>query len=202
MLLHFLKRLPIKRFGFPVTKLIVIPSQSDMSTLAIPIASTPDDWLEQVDKAIQRITVAAQKARATIVRERAVVRFYFALRELNNQFMPLELLLHNATIALQSGELTGIEEHGDEPNAQEVLAKMNAAYRLLHAIYELAKIVGFKKKLLTRYEVRRLGDFCEVLLDYTTWLGEAISPEALAHAESSYAEGLRELEAGETVAFV
>ncbi len=171
-----------------------------MSTLAISASIAPD-WIGRLDRALQAISDSARKVRVAVIRERAVVKFYSSVRQLNAHIAEFLSALDQGVRAVQSGELRLIDpgENVDVPN---LILKMELCYHILSGLYTLATFAGLKRRALTKGEVKRLGDSAETVLDYIVWLKEAFSEDARAQAETIFSDGMRELEAGETVAFL
>ena len=157
--------------------------------------------MDRLDRALQAIKDSARKVRIAIVRERAVVKFYLSLQQLNAHIEEFLLSLDEGVRLVQCGELSLIDPD-ETVRAANIILKMELCYHILSGLYTLATFAGLRRRTLTKGELRKLRASAATVLDYIVWMREAFSEDARAQAEMTFSEGMRELEAGETVAFL
>jgi hypothetical protein len=171
-----------------------------VSSLAISLVSNPD-YVERLDILMQSIEDAVRVVRTAASRERATIKFYVAVKSLNSRMREFTDVLDESARKLQSGELEEVVSTDEAVDPLQTIAKMEFIYRLLYSLHVLATVAGLKNRVLTRREVHKLNQIAEHLLDYIVWLKDVVTPESRAFVESTFDEGLQELEAGETVPF-
>lgn len=172
-----------------------------VSSIAIS-ASASSDWVDHLDQVVKAIMDAAQVAKASVVRERAAVGFYIAIRRMNGHLDELMVILDRAASDLQSGTIDFQAGHDSDDAPGKVIDRLTRCYRIVNGLYVISTYAGFKGRALTKKQVNKLGIAAERLLDYVMWMNDLVSPEERERAEDSFAAGLRDFEAGETVALL
>jgi hypothetical protein len=170
-----------------------------VSTIAISTVFNPEVQIE-LDEIIEDIERTVHAVRASVIRERAIIKFFFAVRGLNAVMSEFIDHLDVSTQELQD-EKVPFTDADDGVDPRTVLDRLEVLYKILNGLYVLASKAGFKRKLLTKREVKKLRDISERVLDYVAWLEDVATQEATALVEAAFEEGIRDLESGDTILF-